>query len=181
MKGNIVIAAAVLGVGMIISAVIVLLALHRALDDTLTRMEAGFARHAAAVEQAGASAGAQIHEALQAVTVAVQAHGDSTEQGATRAGAQIHEALQAMTVAVAAHADSIERGGARAGEPIQQALTELAEVVAGHAQAVEQAGLDISRPRIRIDDPLRVEQPVMIEGTIGEHRALPVNVTIDAP
>ena len=155
MKGNIVVAAAVFAVGLIVAGGVLVLGAKWVADDAVGRVEAAARLHAQSVERAGAAAGVPIRDAMSGLTVAVDRH-----------------------------AGSVEKGGAAAGEPIRAGMAGLAEVVTKHAGSIEKAGGSIekagdaiSRPVVNIRDPIQVGQPIMIQGR-NEDGSLPVNARI---
>ena len=148
MKGNIVVAAAVLGLGLIVAGGVLVLGAKWVADDAVRRIESAAQTHAQSVERAGAAAGLPIRDAMSGLTITVDKH-----------------------------AASVERAGAAAGEPIRTGLAGLTEVVTRHAGAVEKAGDSISRPVVNIKDPINVGQPIMIQGR-NEDGSLPVNARI---
>ena len=95
---------------------------------------------------------------------------------ANGAAAPLDESIQA-------HGRAVERAGGQAGAPIDAGLKDLATAFDRHGQAVEHAGDKISHPqipvdyRIKIQDPLAVQQPLTIRGTSTDG-ALPVNAKL---
>ena len=79
--------------------------------------------------------------------------------------------------AVREHAAAVERGGERVGIPLGRAVDGLTENVKGHASSVDRAGERIAQPLIRMEGPIDVKQPVVIEGP-REGGALPVNARV---
>ena len=80
MKGNIVLAAAVFAVGIIIASIILVLGVQSALNDAMLHLDASVRTHAKSVEQAGTAAGVPIREAVLGLTKAVGKHAESVEQ-----------------------------------------------------------------------------------------------------
>ena len=148
MKGNVVVAAAVFAVGLIVAGGVLVLGAKWVTDDAVGRVEAAARLHAQSVERAGAAAGVPIRDAMTNLTVAVDKH-----------------------------AGSVEKGGAAAGEPIRDGLAGLGKIVTQHAGSIEKAGDSISRPVVNIKDPINVGQPIMIQGR-NEDGSLPVKATI---
>ena len=148
MKGNIVAAAAVFAIGLILAGGVLVLGAKWVADDAVGRIEAAARVHAESVERAG-----------------------------TAAGAPIRDGMNSLTLTVDKHAGAVEKAGAAAGEPIRSGLAGLTEVVTRHAGAVEKAGDSISRPVVNIKDPINVRQPIMIQGRNADG-SLPVNARI---
>jgi hypothetical protein len=79
--------------------------------------------------------------------------------------------------AVHGHGRSVEQGGERAGAPIQQALKDVSAAMGRHGESVQQAGDKIAHPQIRMQDPIAVQQPVIIRGPTNDG-ALPVKAEL---
>ena len=81
----------------------------------------------------------------------------------------LNRATGRVTDAVQVHGQMVRDAGTRAGEPISAALTRLDQTVARHADAVAAAGQNISRPIVRMQDPVPIidQQPLRIQGTVG--------------
>lgn len=148
MKGNVVVAAAVFGLGLIIAGGVLVLGAKWVTDDAVARVEAAARVHAQSVERAGAAAGVPIRDAMAGLTATVDKH-----------------------------AAAVERAGDATVEPIRTGFAGIAEGVGTHAKAVAKAGDSISRPVVSIKDPINVGQPIMIQGR-NEDGSLSVNARI---
>lgn len=99
------------------------------------------------------------------------------------------------------HAAAVERAGTTVSHAIDQSVDNVAaafrdDVVAAieaHGEAVTSAGTTVGRAfekplrvsvntptdaplSVQLAQPLEIEQPIVVEGTIGEDRSVPVNI-----
>jgi len=80
MKGNIVLAAAVFAAGVIIASIILVFGIQSALNDAMLHLDASVRTHTKSVEQAGATAGVPIREAVVGLTDDISKHARSVER-----------------------------------------------------------------------------------------------------
>jgi hypothetical protein len=80
MRGNVVVAAVVFAVGLLLSSLLLVWGVGVALDRGMTRFERAVQSHGRSVEEGGERAGAPIHQALKDVSVAMGRHGESVQQ-----------------------------------------------------------------------------------------------------
>lgn len=80
MKGNIVLAATVFAVGIIIASIILISGVKSALNDAMLRLDTSVRTHANSVEQAGAQAGVPVQKAVVGLSDAVGKHAGAVER-----------------------------------------------------------------------------------------------------
>jgi len=105
MKGNVVLAASILALGLVMASVVAVLGVSRIADRTAARLEEAARQHGKQVERAGAAAGTPIRDALVQVDQSIDGHAGSIEQ----AGAAISRAQPSIEM----------RGSLNLGSPVQ--------------------------------------------------------------
>ena len=90
--------------------------------------------------------------------------------GLARVGQQFDESVRA-------HAAATQGAGNQVGRSAQDGFGALVRAVEQHGQAVVRSGETISKPNIRIESPVAIEQPVTVRGP-RDDGGLPINARI---
>lgn len=93
MRGNIVVAAAVFGLGVVLASVVLVVGVGHALDRAAGRLEGAVREHGRSVDRAGEKVGQPVGGALSDVSAALRKDGDQIEQ----AGKDIASARVTLT------------------------------------------------------------------------------------
>lgn len=154
MRGNIVWAAAVLGLGLVAGCVVLVLGIRAVVGDATGRIVTAVDRHGEMTQHAGADAGLHIERAMDRLSAKLDEHGESI----TIAGRSIAEGA---TVA----GKDIREGAVVAGRNIREGAT--------------LAGRDISTPEVTMKGsvPIVDHEPLRIQGTAPDG-SLPVDAEL---
>ena len=154
MRGNIVIAAAVLGLGLVAGCVVLVLGMRAVVGDATGRVVSAVERHGEMTQHAGADAGLHIERAMDRLSAKVDEHGAS------------------VTIA----GRSVAEGAAVAGKDIREGT-----VVAGREvkEGTVLAGRDISTPDVTMKGPVPIvdHEPLRVQGTAPDG-SLPVDAEL---
>jgi hypothetical protein len=92
MRGNVVVAAVVFGIGMIVASLIFVLGLRVIVDSAVQRLDASVQAHGERTERAGVAAGGSIHDSIAGLSGTMDKHAGAV----LRAGDVIAHPLVAM-------------------------------------------------------------------------------------
>ena len=165
MRGNIIWAAAVLGVGLVVGCAVLVLGVYWVVGDATGRLVTAVERHGELTHQAGVGAGVPIEKAMDRLSARVDEHGRSV----TTAGRIVADG------ATTAGKD-ISRGATAAGRTIGGGA-----VVAGRniRDGATTAGRDISTPHVTMKGPVPIidQEPLRVQGTAPDG-SLPVDADL---
>ena len=106
MRGNVVVAAVVFAVGLLLASGLIVWGVGTALDRGMSRFERAVQSHGRSVEAGGERAGVPIHQALKDVSGAMERHAGSVQQ----AGEKISQPQVRMQDPIAVRQPIIIRG-----------------------------------------------------------------------
>ena len=165
MRGNIIWAAAVLGVGLVAGCVVLVLGIGKVVGDATGRIVTAVERHGDLTQQAGVSAGVPIERAMDRLAAEVDEHGE------------------AVTVA----GRTISDGATAAGRDISEGVTGAGRTVGGGAvvagrnirEGATIAGRDISTPHVTMKGPVPIidQEPLRVQGTAPDG-SLPIDADL---
>jgi len=200
LRGNIVMAAVVLGVSLLVTGLIGLLGAALLLDRMMGRAAVIAQQHGQSIQNASTDAGVTARHGVEQMVAAVQGHADAIREGGASlrlgfgdlanpvvehvqaikyAGDQIHLGLDDLRTGVDGHSVAIRDAGTSVGLPMSEALMTLAPAVAAHGRFLGDTAQRIAqRPlELRVISPLQFDGPVPITGA-NEKGELKVNVDL---
>ncbi|MFA9477966.1 hypothetical protein ACERK3_06600 [Phycisphaerales bacterium AB-hyl4] len=161
MQGNLTTAAWIFGGAMVVASLVLVIGIFFSVNMAMNRADATARQHAQAMERAGVTAG-------------------DSARATTEAAIERIEALVTDDVlaAVEGHANSIETAGQTLREAFESPLAVSVTTDEDTPMTVSVTTDDAAPMTVQMGRPLEINQPVVIEGTHGEDRALSVHTSL---